>query len=60
MMSAKQLAMKADQLRKLAEKAVDLSYARSLRRRASEWNALAAGLHVIENDPVYRRIHDRQ
>jgi len=60
MISAQQLAAKADQLGLQADKAVDLSYAQSLRRRASEWKALAAELHVIENDPLYRQIHDRQ
>jgi len=59
MTRAQEWTERANQLGTLADKAVDLSYARSLRQRASEWKALAVELHVIECDPLYRQIHDR-
>jgi hypothetical protein len=54
-----ELAARADQLCTLADTAIDLSYARSLRQRASDWRALAAELRVLDSDPLYRQIHDR-
>jgi hypothetical protein len=59
MMKAQELAAKAEQLGALADKAVDPSYAKSLRQRAREWRALAAELHALERDPLYRSIHGR-
>jgi hypothetical protein len=59
MMRAEELAARAEQLGKLADHAIDLSYAKSLRQRARQWRAMAAEMSVLESDPLYRRIHDR-
>ena len=58
-MRAEELAAKAEQLGKLADVAIDRSYARSLRQRAQQWRDIAAELRVLERDPLYRSIHDR-
>jgi len=60
MTRAQEWTERADQLGTLADKAVDLSYMRDrCASAASEWEALAVELHVIECDPLYRQIHDR-
>jgi hypothetical protein len=59
MMRAEELAARAEQLGKLADKAIDFSYAKALRQRARQWRAMAAEVSVFESDPLYRRIHDR-
>jgi hypothetical protein len=59
MIRPQELATRAEQLSKLADNAVDASYARSLRQRAGEWMAMAAEISVLQRDPFYRYIHDR-
>jgi flagellum-specific peptidoglycan hydrolase FlgJ len=59
MMTAEELTAKAEQLRRLADQAIDPSYAESLRQRAQQLQAMAAEIRVLQSDPLYRRIHDR-
>jgi hypothetical protein len=59
MIRPEELATRAEQLSKLADQAVDASYARSLRQRAREWRAMAAEISVLQRDPFYQLIHDR-
>jgi hypothetical protein len=56
---AEELVARAEQLGKLADQAVDASYARCLRQRAREWRAMAAEIGVLQRDPFYRYIQDR-
>jgi hypothetical protein len=58
MIRPEELARRAEQLRELADQAVDASHARSLRQRAREWMAMAAEVSVLQRDPFYRYIHD--
>ena len=51
MMRAEELAARAEQLGKLADKAIDLSYAKALGQRARQWRDIAAEISVLERDP---------
>ena len=59
MLRADELVARAQQLGTLAATVVDPSYAKSLRQHARYWLDLAAEMRVLENDPLYRCIHDR-
>jgi hypothetical protein len=59
MMTAQELAAKAEQLDAMADKSVDPSLARSLRQRACQSRAMAEEIRILHRDPLYRFIHDR-
>lgn len=59
MMTAQKLAAKAKQLGEMADNAVDPLFARSLRQRARQWQAMADEIRILHHDPLYRSIHDR-
>ena len=58
MLRAQDLVAKADHCDELADRVTDILLASSLRRRAREWRDIAAEVRVLEQDPMYRSIHD--
>src|SRR5262249_5430334 len=60
MLPAQDLAAKAEQYDALADRVIDPHLAASLRRRAREWRDMADEVRVVQSDPMYRLIHDRQ
>jgi len=60
MLRSEDLAERAGKFDELADRVIDPQVASSMRQRAREWRALAAEVRVLQCDPMYRLIHDRQ